>query len=385
MYFCYCLCRIQRMEKNKKIKAALVFGTRPEAIKMAPLVKELRSRKEFETITIVTAQHRQMLDQVLELFEITPDYDLNLMKPNQNLWELTSDVLIQTKEIFEKIKPDIVLVHGDTTTAGAAALSAYYARIPIGHVEAGLRTFNKDYPFPEEINRVLADAVSDMHFCPTDGAVENIKNSGIKTPNSIFKTGNTVIDALLYTVNNKEADLSFIELDKNLKTILLTSHRRENFGKPLEEICDAILELVKNNGDIQVVYPVHLNPNVQNTVRAKLEGIERIKLIDPLDYAPFATLMKKSHIILTDSGGVQEEAPSLGVPVLVLRDETERPEALEFGCVKLVGAHKNKIVSTVQKLLDDKDFCNSMKQAANPYGDGLASVRIADAILHRFK
>ena len=370
---------------EKKIKVALVFGTRPEAIKMAPLVKEVQKREELEAITIVTAQHRQMLDQVLELFEIVPDYDLNLMKPNQNLWGLTSDVLLQTKELYEKIKPDIVLVHGDTTTAGAAALSAYYARIPIGHVEAGLRTFNKDYPFPEEINRVLVDAVCDMHFCPTEGSVENIKNSGIKTPNSLYKTGNTVIDALLYTVENKEANLDFIGLDPNLKTILLTSHRRENFGKPLKEICDAVIDLINNNKDIQIVYPVHLNPNVQNTVRAKLEGIDRVKLIDPLDYAPFATLMKKSHIILTDSGGVQEEAPSLGVPVLVLRDETERPEALEYGCVKLVGAHRDKIVSTVQKLLDDKEFYNSMKQAANPYGDGLASKRIADAIVERFK
>ncbi len=376
---------LYNLHMNKKIKVALVFGTRPEAIKMAPLVKEVQKRKELEAITIVTAQHRQMLDQVLELFEIVPDYDLNLMKPNQNLWGLTSDVLLQTKELYEKIKPDIVLVHGDTTTAGAAALSAYYARIPIGHVEAGLRTFNKDYPFPEEINRVLVDAVCDMHFCPTEGSIENIKNSGIKTPNSLYKTGNTVIDALLYTVENKEANLDFIGLDPNLKTILLTSHRRENFGKPLEEICDAVIDLINNNKDIQIVYPVHLNPNVQNTVRAKLEGIDRVKLIDPLDYAPFATLMKKSHIILTDSGGVQEEAPSLGVPVLVLRDETERPEALEYGCVKLVGAHRDKIVSTVQKLLDDKEFYNSMKQAANPYGDGLASKRIADAIVEKFK
>ena len=232
---------------------------------------------------------------------------------------------------------------------------------------------------------MLVDAVCDMHFCPTDGSVENIKNSGIKTANSLYKTGNTVIDALLYTVENKEANLDFIGLDPNLKTILLTSHRRENFGKPLEEICDAVIDLINNNKDIQIVYPVHLNPNVQNTVRAKLEGIDRVKLIDPLDYAPFATLMKKSHIILTDSGGVQEEAPSLGVPVLVLRDETERPEALEYGCVKLVGAHRDKIVSTVQKLLDDKEFYNSMKQAANPYGDGLASKRITDAIVERFR
>ena len=376
------------MEKSvsKKIKVALIFGTRPEAIKMAPLVLEMKRRSEFEPITIVTAQHRQMLDQVLALFNITPDYDLNLMKPNQNLWGLTCDILNKTKEIFDEVKPDIVLVHGDTTTALASALSAFYARIPIGHVEAGLRTFNKDYPFPEEINRVLADAVSDLHFAPTEGSVQNLIDSGIKeNPDNkrIYKTGNTVIDALLYTVK-KDIDISYIGLNPKLKTVLLTSHRRENFGKPLENICDAVLELVQKNDDIEIVYPVHLNPNVQNTVRAKLEGISRVKLIQPLDYAPFATLMKHSHIILTDSGGVQEEAPSLGVPVLVLRDETERPEALEYGCVKLVGTNKERIVSTVQKLLDDREFYNSMKQAVNPYGDGHSAKRIADIIESRF-
>lgn len=377
---------------DKKIKVAVIFGTRPEAIKMCPLVLELKKHKEFEPVTIVTAQHRQMLDQVLELFEITPDYDLNLMKPNQNLWSLTSDILLGTKEIFEKVKPDIVLIHGDTTTAFASALSAFYARIPIGHVEAGLRTFNKDYPFPEEINRVLADSVSDLHFAPTEGSVQNLLNSGIKEGISdgaldsayengrrIYKTGNTVIDALLYTVK-KDIDISFIGLNPNLKTILLTSHRRENFGKPLENICDSILELVQKNKDIEIVYPVHLNPNVRNTVFSKLQGVDRVKLIDPLDYAPFCALMKKAHIILTDSGGVQEEAPSLGIPVLVLRDETERPEAVDCGCVKLVGTNKEKIASTVQKLLDDSDFYNSMKMAVNPYGDGLASKRIADII-----
>ncbi len=363
---------------------------------MCPLVLELKKYKEFEPVTIVTAQHRQMLDQVLELFEITPDYDLNLMKPNQNLWSLTSDILLETKEIFEKVKPDIVLIHGDTTTAFASALSAFYARIPIGHVEAGLRTFNKDYPFPEEINRVLADSVSDLHFAPTEGSVQNLLNSGIKEGISdgaldsayengrrIYKTGNTVIDALLYTVK-KDIDISFIGLNPNLKTILLTSHRRENFGKPLENICDSILELVQKNKDIEIVYPVHLNPNVRNTVFSKLQGVDRVKLIDPLDYAPFCALMKKAHIILTDSGGVQEEAPSLGIPVLVLRDETERPEAVDCGCVKLVGTNKEKIASTVQKLLDDSDFYNSMKMAVNPYGDGLASKRIADIIKGKF-
>ncbi len=377
---------------DKKIKTVVIFGTRPEAIKMAPLVLELKKREDFKPVVIVTAQHRQMLDQVLDLFEITPDYDLNLMKPNQNLWSLTSDILMETKKIFEEIKPDIALVHGDTTTAFASALSAFYARIPIGHVEAGLRTFNKDYPYPEEINRVLADSVSDLHFAPTEGSVKNLLNSGIKEgrlngnmDNSyescrrIYKTGNTVIDALLYTVE-KNTDLSYLNLRNNLKTILLTSHRRENFGKPLENICDAVLETVSNHKDVEVVYPVHLNPNVRNTVFKKLDGIDRVKLIEPLDYAPFCALMKKSHIILTDSGGVQEEAPSLGVPVLVLRDETERPEAVHSGCVKLVGTNKENIVSNVDKLLTDSTFYNSMKMAINPYGDGLASKRIADII-----
>lgn len=381
---------------DKKIRTAVIFGTRPEAIKMAPLVLELKKRVEFEPVVIVTAQHRQMLDQVLDLFEIIPDYDLNLMKPNQNLWSLTSEILMETKNIFEEVKPNIVLVHGDTTTAFASALSAFYARVPIGHVEAGLRTFNKDYPFPEEINRVLADAVSDLHFAPTEGSIENLLNSGIKEgilnagmDNSyqdgrrIYKTGNTVIDALLYTVK-KDFNLSYLGLREDLKTILLTSHRRENFGKPLENICDAVLDIIKAYKDVEIVYPVHLNPNVRDIVFKKLDGVERVKLIEPLDYAPFCALMKKAHIILTDSGGVQEEAPSLGVPVLVLRDETERPEAVHSGCVKLVGTNREKITSTVGQLLDDDNFYNSMKMAVNPYGDGLASKRIADIILSRF-
>lgn len=369
---------------DKKIKVALVFGTRPEAIKMCPVVLELASRPEFKVTTIVTAQHREMLDQVLELFKVKPDFDLNIMKPNQNLWGLTSDILLGTKEVFEKVKPDIVLVHGDTTTAFAASLSAFYARIPIGHVEAGLRTFNKDYPFPEEINRVLADAVSDLHFAPTDRAVENLKNSGLQDFSTFYKTGNTVIDALLYTIKNAEADLLGLGLEPGLRTILLTAHRRENFGKPLKYICQAVKEIVQNYKNVQVVYPVHLNPNVQEVVKAELSGIDRVKLVEPLDYAPFATLMKKSHIILTDSGGVQEEAPSLGVPVLVLRDETERPEAIEYGCVKLVGCNKEKIVKTVSRLLDDAEFYGEMSHAINPYGDGQASKRIADAILTHF-
>lgn len=364
--------------ENKKINVLTVFGTRPEAIKMAPLVKEFEKRPEFNSIVCVSAQHREMLDQVLKLFKITPDYDLNIMKENQNLWELTSSMLLEMKSVFEDAKPDIVLVHGDTTTTLATALSAYYAKIPVGHVEAGLRTFNKYYPFPEEINRVVADSISSLHFAPTEKSVQNLINSGIDK-SSIYKTGNTVIDALLHTVKDVKP------VSKELKTILLTSHRRENHGKPLDEICDAVLEIIKNNADVEVVYPVHLNPNVRKTVFEKLGSKERIKLLDPLDYKPFAELMKSSCIILTDSGGVQEEAPSLGVPVLVLRDETERPEAVEFGTVKLVGPHKDKIVQTVQKLLDDKEFYASMSNAANPYGDGTASSKIADIILKRFK
>lgn len=363
-----------------KIKVLTVFGTRPEAIKMAPIVTELNKYPDdFESIVCVTAQHRQMLDQVLDLFKIKPDFDLNIMKPNQNLWQLTSDVLLQMKDILEKTMPNIVLVHGDTTTTLATSLSAFYAQIPVGHVESGLRTFNKYYPFPEEINRVVADAISTFYFAPTQRSVDNLKHSGI-TSEHIYLTGNTVIDALLYTVENHKTDLLGLDLDKNLKTVLLTSHRRENFGEPLEDICRAVKILVERNPDIQFIYPVHLNPNVRKTVFEKLDGIDRIKLIEPLDYAPFASLMKESHIILTDSGGVQEEAPSLGKPVLVLREETERPEAVQFGTVKLVGFNTDKIVNTIQELLDSQESYNKMASSINPYGDGLASQRIIEAL-----
>ena len=369
---------------REKIKAAIVFGTRPEAIKMAPVVLEFKKRKEFETVVIVTAQHRQMLDGVLSLFNIKPDYDLNLMKENQNLWNLTSDILLSTKKVFEEIKPDVVLVHGDTTTAFGASLSAFYAKIPVAHVEAGLRTFDKNYPFPEEINRVLADSVSDFHFAPTKGSVQNLIDSGIKTKNTIYETGNTVIDALFYTLKNFKSKDDF-GLDPNLRTILLTSHRRENFGEPLKNICKSVIELVKRNKDIQFIYPVHPNPNVKNTVEKYLKGIDRVKLIEPLEYAPFCSLMKKAEIILTDSGGVQEEAPSLGVPVLVLRDETERPEAVHSGGVKLVGANPDKIIKTVETLLCDKVEYQKMAQAINPYGDGNAAKRIADILIEKCK
>jgi len=363
-----------------KLRVMTVFGTRPEAIKMAPVVMELNKNPDcFESIVCVTAQHRQMLDQVLDLFKIKPDYDLNVMRPNQDLWNLTSVVLLEMKEVLEKAKPHIVLVHGDTTTTLAASLSAFYAKIPVGHVEAGLRTFNKHYPFPEEINRVVADSISTLYFHHTQRSMDVLINLGIEK-DKVYLTGNTVIDALLYTVNNHKTDLSSLNLDKSLKTILLTSHRRENFGRPLENICEAIRILVEKNPDIQVVYPVHLNPNVRNTVFTKLGNIDRVKLVDPLDYAPFASLIKESHIILTDSGGIQEEAPSLGKPVLVLRDETERPEAVEYGTVRLVGSDIQKIVGYTQELLDSKENYNKMAFSINPYGDGLASKRIIDAL-----
>lgn len=369
--------------KNKKYKLALVFGTRPEAIKMCPLVKHLKQNENFEVSVITTAQHRQMLDSVLNLFEITPDYDLNLMRPNQNLWELSSDILIKTKDVFEKVKPDMVFVHGDTTTASMSALSAFYSRIKIAHVEAGLRTFDKNYPFPEEINRVIVDNISDLMFCPTDKSVENLQKTNIFS--GVYKTGNTVIDALYYVVNNKKTSLDFIGLNPNLKTILLTSHRRENFGKPLENICLAIKELIQKHNDIQVVYPVHLNPNVRNTVFPLLEGVERVKLIEPLDYAPFCSLIKHSHIILTDSGGIQEEAPALGIPVLVLRDETERPEAIQYGGVRLAGTNKEKIIKEVDELLINKKHYENMSKAINPYGDGKACIYIEEILNNYFK
>ncbi len=363
-----------------KIKVLTIFGTRPEAIKMAPIVQLLNAEPEiFDSKVCVTAQHRQMLDQVLELFKITPDYDLDIMKENQDLWTLTSNVLLKTKDVIESFMPDVVLVHGDTTTSMAAALSAFYAKIPVGHVEAGLRTFDKYYPFPEEINRVFADAVCEYHFAPTEQSCDNLRKSSIPEKH-IYKTGNTVIDALLYTVKNHEVDLTHLKLNKNLKTILLTSHRRENFGEPIKQICKAVLTLVENNKDIEVVYPVHLNPNIRNIVHELLGGKERIHLIEPLEYAPFASLMKESHIILTDSGGVQEEAPSLGKPVLVLRTTTERPEAVEHGTVKLIGTNYDNIVSNVQALLDNPSEYDKMAKSVNPYGDGHAAERIVNIL-----
>lgn len=368
----------------KKIKVLTVFGTRPEAIKMAPVIKELEKFPLiFDSQVCITGQHREMLEQVLNLFSIHPAYDLSIMKPDQDLWNLTASLLLDVKGVLDSFMPDVVLVHGDTTTTLTVSLSAFYAKIPVGHVEAGLRTFNKYYPFPEEINRVVADYVSSFHFAPTQRAVDNLLNSGIDRE-SIYKTGNTVIDTLLYTVKNHYFNPDQLGIDKNLRTILLTSHRRENFGEPLDRICEAVKILVKNNPDIEVIYPVHLNPNVRNTVYKNLQGIDRIKLVEPVEYAQFAVLMKESYLILTDSGGIQEEAPSLGKPVLVLRNETERPEAVESGTVKLVGSDTDKIISTVQELLDSEENYREMASAVNPYGDGRASERIVRILAQYF-
>lgn len=364
-----------------KIKVLSVFGTRPEAIKMAPVIMELKKHEdEFESIVCVTAQHREMLDQVLKLFRIIPDYDLDIMKDNQDLSSLTSDILLGLRSVLQKVQPHIILVHGDTTTTLAASLSAFYAQIPVGHVEAGLRTFDSSSPFPEEINRVVTDSIASLYFCPTQRSVDNLQRLGFKNTKHVYLTGNTVIDALLHTVKNDPVTLDYLGLDPQLRTILVTSHRRENFGKPLENICEALLEIVEKNKNVQIIYPVHLNPNVKKTVFGMLSGIDRIYLTSPLDYAPFASLMKESELILTDSGGVQEEAPSLGKPVLVLRQETERPEAVEFGTVRLVGTNKVEIVETVQTLLGSETEYSAMASATNPYGDGCSGGRIIQAL-----
>lgn len=368
-----------------KIKALFIFGTRPEAIKMAPVIMEMQKYPLFFDCKVcITSQHKEMLHQSLKLFNIKADYDLNIMKHNQNLWELTSSLILDIKNVLDDFSPDLTLVHGDTTTTLAASLSAYYAKIPVAHIEAGLRTFNKYYPFPEEINRVMADNIASMHFAPSQKAVENLLNSGIKET-SIFLTGNTVIDSLFYITKNYKFQDEELGLNDKLKTILITTHRRENFGKPLEKICEALKILIQNNPDIEVVYPVHLNPNVQNTVRKILEKTQRVKLLEPVEYEKFCALMNASYLILTDSGGIQEEAPSLGKPVLLLRDETERPEAIEKGTVKIVGPYADKIVNSVQNLLDSNEEYKKMSYVANPYGDGMASNRIIKEILKYFE
>ncbi|GIW21793.1 MAG: UDP-N-acetylglucosamine 2-epimerase [Candidatus Sericytochromatia bacterium] len=372
------------------IKVMTIFGTRPEAVKLAPIIKKLEKEKDyFNSRICVTAQHREMLDQVLELFNIKPDYDLNIMKPNQNLFELTSNVLIELKPILEKENPDLILVQGDTTTVFVASLAAFYLKIKIGHVEAGLRTFNKYSPFPEEINRKLTTSLADYHFTPTKTSKENLLKENINEKD-ILVTGNTVIDALFMTLDKlkkdeKENNLSKkvkevkdlcqkISVNKN-KIILVTGHRRENFGQGFENICNAIKDIAKNS-NIQIIYPVHLNPNVREPVMRIIGNLENVHLIEPLDYEPFVYLMNQSYLILTDSGGVQEEAPSLGKPVLVMRDTTERPEAVIAGTVKLVGTNKDLIIKETLNLIENKNDYEKMSKAHNPYGDGKASERI---------
>lgn len=368
-------------------KVLLVFGTRPEAIKMAPLVKTLQQLPNVEARVCVTAQHREMLDQVLALFSITPEYDLNLMRPGQDLSDITSGVLSGLKMVFSDWRPDAVLVHGDTSTTFATSLAAYYQRIAVGHVEAGLRTGNLYSPWPEEANRRLTGVLARWHFAPTDASRRNLLQENVD-PASIHVTGNTVIDALLQ-VNEKIAKSrglqaqfreQFSFLDENRRLVLVTGHRRENFGDGFERICDALVRIASDNPDVDILYPVHLNPNVQEPVKRRLAKIANIHLIEPQDYLPFVYLMNRSTLILTDSGGIQEEAPSLGKPVLVMRDTTERPEAVSAGTVKLVGTEVNLICTEANRLLSDDGAYQAMAFAHNPYGDGQACQRIATAL-----
>ncbi|MGI5887250.1 MAG: non-hydrolyzing UDP-N-acetylglucosamine 2-epimerase [Syntrophomonadaceae bacterium] len=361
-------------------KVLVVFGTRPEAIKMAPVIRELQEVKDIETVVVVTAQHREMLDQVLNLFAIKADYDLNLMKEQQDLFSITTGVLNGLKGILEKEKPHLVLVHGDTTTTFAAALAAFYQRIPVGHVEAGLRTRNKYSPYPEEMNRTLAGRIAELHFAPTDTARDNLLAES--TANfKIWVTGNTVIDALLETV---QLDYKFGPelqgIDFNKRLILVTTHRRENWGSSMRNIYQALIDIVQEFPDVEVVFPVHRNPVVRDIAEEMLKGRERFHLIDPLDYEPFANLMNRCYLVMTDSGGMQEEAPSLGKPVLVLRDTTERPEAVQAGTVKLVGTNQQRIYDAARLLLTDKNEYDKMARAINPYGDGYAARRIVNVI-----
>lgn len=364
-------------------KIITIFGTRPEAIKMAPLVKELEKREEIESKVCVTAQHREMLDQVLEYFDIQPDYDLNIMKSKQSLTGITNRVLEGLEEVFREEKPDMILVHGDTTTTFAGALAAFYQQIKVGHVEAGLRTFDKYFPYPEEMNRKLTGALADLHFSPTKGSKQNLLREGV-SEDIIYITGNTVIDAMLHTVKDnyvfEHEELNKIDY-KNKKVIMITAHRRENWGEGIENICEALNRIVEENEDVELVYLVHLNPIVKDVVFEKLGGNERIHLLPPQDTQETHNLMNKCFMVMTDSGGLQEEAPHLGKPVLVLRDVTERPEAVEYGTVKLVGTDVEKIVSEANNLINNKESYEKMSKAINPYGDGEASKRIADAIL----
>lgn len=374
----------ESIKMAKPIKVMTIFGTRPEAIKMAPLVLELKKRPEqFEAIVTVTAQHRQMLDQVLKIFDITPDYDLNIMKERQTLAQITTRALEGLDQVMKETEPDIVLVHGDTTTTFAASLAAYYNQIAIGHVEAGLRTWNKYSPFPEEMNRQLTGVMADLHLSPTDKSKQNLLNEN-KKENTIFVTGNTAIDALSTTVS-EEYSHPILEKVGDKRLVLMTAHRRENLGENMKQMFRAIKRLVDTHEDIHVVYPVHLNPVVQETAKDILGNNDQVSLIEPLDVVDFHNFASRANIILTDSGGVQEEAPSLGVPVLVLRDTTERPEGIEAGTLKLAGTEEDNIFNLANQLLTDEKEHEKMAHASNPYGDGKASERIADAILYHFQ
>lgn len=374
------------------IKVLSIFGTRPEAIKMAPLVKALNEAEGIDAKVCVTAQHREMLDQVLDLFEIVPEYDLNIMKPGQSLYDVTTNILLGLKPILEEFKPDLVLVHGDTSTTLSASLAAFYQQIPVGHVEAGLRTGNLSSPWPEEGNRKLTGAITKLHFAPTQTSQQNLLNETVSADDIVI-TGNTVIDALLQVVDKVKTDTALIstlkakfpELDETKKLILVTGHRRESFGGGFERICEALVEIATAHPDTQILYPMHLNPNVREPVNRILKNVDNVHLIEPQDYLPFVYLMNQAHIIVTDSGGVQEEAPSLGKPVLVMRDTTERPEAVEAGTVKLVGTDKARIVNEVNNLLTNDQEYQSMSRAHNPYGDGKACERIVTKIKQHFK
>ncbi len=366
----------------KKLTVMSIFGTRPEAIKMAPLVLELNKRENIDSLCCVTAQHREMLDSVLKIFDIKPDFDLDIMTPKQTLSTITTKILSGLEELFSKVKPDIVLVHGDTSTAFVSALAAFYHQIPVGHVEAGLRSFDKYSPYPEEMNRKLIGNISDLNFCPTINNAKNLEREALC--DGIFITGNTVIDALKYTVSDNYTfhDENINKIDfKNYRTILMTAHRRENYGEPMRNIMNAVRDIIESHPDVQVIYPVHLSPVVRETVYEILGDVPRVHLIDPIDVDDMHNLMARAHFILTDSGGLQEEAPSLGKPVLVMRCETERPEAVDAGTVKIAGVERETIRDMACELLDNDDTYKKMAHAVNPYGDGNASKRIADAII----
>lgn len=369
-------------------KIAVIFGTRPDTIKMAPIIKELEHQTEhFKLITIATAQHRQMLDQVLDVFKIKPDYDLNIMKPLQTLATITKNTIEELDLIFEKEKPDLVLVQGDTTTTFVGSLAAFYRQIPVGHIEAGLRTNDKSNPFPEEINRRLTSTITDLHFAPTQTAKEALLVENVN-PKNIFVTGNTVIDALSYSVKKDyifSSDSLNLIISEEKKNILVTMHRRENLGEPMKSACYAIKNLALSYKDYNIIFPVHLNPKVQDVAQSILGNIPNIFLIEPLDYLDFVNLMSKSYLILTDSGGVQEEGPHFGIPILVLREVTERPEAVEYGTVKLVGLDESTIFTTADNLLNNEDEYIKMASAVNPYGDGFSAQRTIQIIKNYFQ